>query len=240
MPGSWWDASHTHIHSWDDQRVRQSRAVHIYVEPELFCHDDLSANINGFDVTLDYCTCPDFDSRRFPCKHMYRLAHEYGFFDLGSHIMAAQQVISTLPSYSHYAPPQTPNQAYQVQYPIPVDSAARSHRHGAIILALLFGGVGAHLFYLRKPLLAVLCIAGAWTCISGIVALIQAIAFASTSDAEWRATNMPSGSSYGKDLHRLLFPNWNKLTETTQCTLAVVYVLVVSAIVVLFIYFAST
>lgn len=212
MGRSWWDASHTHIHSWDDQRIRQSRAVHIYVEPELFDHGSLSADINGFYVTLDHCECPDFEKRRFPCKHMYRLAHEYGFFDLGSHIVAAQQVISTLPSYLQ---PVRPNQPRHLTS---VDSVARSHRHTALALALLLGGLGAHLFYQRKPILGILSILSFPFCISVIIAPIVAIIYASTSDAAWRANNMPGGSSYGRDLPGMFLPKWNSMSADNKLT----------------------
>jgi len=35
-------------------------------------------------TTLKECECVDFSKRRFPCKHMYRLAHELGVYDLSS------------------------------------------------------------------------------------------------------------------------------------------------------------
>ena len=44
-----------------------------------------SAEIVGrdgtYDVTLESCTCFDFESRQLPCKHMYYLAHELGYLD---------------------------------------------------------------------------------------------------------------------------------------------------------------
>ena len=36
-----------------------------------------------YTVTLDKCQCADFGRRKLPCKHIYRLAHELGVFDLG-------------------------------------------------------------------------------------------------------------------------------------------------------------
>lgn len=35
-----------------------------------------------YHTTLTSCTCPDFAERQLPCKHMYRLAEELGYFDL--------------------------------------------------------------------------------------------------------------------------------------------------------------
>ena len=44
-----------------------------------------SAEIVGrdgtYDVTLESCTCYDFESRQLPCKHMYCLAHKLGYLD---------------------------------------------------------------------------------------------------------------------------------------------------------------
>lgn len=31
-----------------------------------------------YEVTLDHCTCFDFDAQRGPCKHIYKLAAELG------------------------------------------------------------------------------------------------------------------------------------------------------------------
>lgn len=33
-----------------------------------------------YDTTLDMCTCPDFEERQAPCKHIFRLADELGIF----------------------------------------------------------------------------------------------------------------------------------------------------------------
>ncbi len=33
-----------------------------------------------YHTTLTSCTCPDFKERNVPCKHMYRLANELGYF----------------------------------------------------------------------------------------------------------------------------------------------------------------
>lgn len=44
-----------------------------------------SAKIIGsdgiYDVTLNSCTCYDFEARQLPCKHIYRLASELGYLD---------------------------------------------------------------------------------------------------------------------------------------------------------------
>ena len=35
---------------------------------------------NIYTTSLDMCTCPDFEERHMPCKHIYRLAKELGFY----------------------------------------------------------------------------------------------------------------------------------------------------------------
>lgn len=35
-----------------------------------------------YRTTLVSCTCPDFKERKLPCKHMYRLASEFGLIEL--------------------------------------------------------------------------------------------------------------------------------------------------------------
>jgi len=38
-------------------------------------------NGNSYTVTLNSCTCPDYNKRKRPCKHMYRLAMAIGLID---------------------------------------------------------------------------------------------------------------------------------------------------------------
>ncbi len=35
-----------------------------------------------YDVSLNHCTCYDFDSRQLPCKHIYRLASDLGLLEM--------------------------------------------------------------------------------------------------------------------------------------------------------------
>ena len=35
-----------------------------------------------YDTTLSSCTCFDFEKRKLPCKHIYRLASELGFIEI--------------------------------------------------------------------------------------------------------------------------------------------------------------
>mgnify|MGYP000844520134 FL=1 len=34
-----------------------------------------------YDVTLNSCTCYDFEARQLPCKHIYKLASELGYLE---------------------------------------------------------------------------------------------------------------------------------------------------------------
>lgn len=46
--------------------------------------DSGTAKVSGstgteYTTTLDYCSCPDFDKRSKPCKHIYFLALQMGY-----------------------------------------------------------------------------------------------------------------------------------------------------------------
>lgn len=60
------------------QRIKPEKIIAINPSSE-------SAEITGTDgaysVTLNSCTCHDFNSRQLPCKHIYRLAYELNYFD---------------------------------------------------------------------------------------------------------------------------------------------------------------
>ncbi|MGA9658364.1 MAG: TM2 domain-containing protein, partial [Asticcacaulis sp.] len=56
---------------------------------------------------------------------------------------------------------------------------------GAIILALLLGGLGGHKFYLGQPVLGVVYLLFCWTFIPSIIAFIELIIYAVMSDDEF-------------------------------------------------------
>lgn len=61
----------------DPQELRKNRARHVRVQ-----HLDKSTRtgiINNFRVTETSCTCPDYQERLKPCKHIYRLQMELSF-----------------------------------------------------------------------------------------------------------------------------------------------------------------
>ena len=43
-------------------------------------------SVKNYNVSLHHCECADFSIRKseYPCKHMYRLVHELGYFDLST------------------------------------------------------------------------------------------------------------------------------------------------------------
>ncbi len=71
----------------EDQRVRQRNARKCEIIS--FSEETQTAEFKGsgeksYVATLDSCTCQDFGMRGLPCKHIYRLMHELGRFDLNA------------------------------------------------------------------------------------------------------------------------------------------------------------
>ena len=57
----------------------------------------------------------------------------------------------------------------------------------AIILALLLGGIGAHKFYLDRSGQGILYLLFCWTFIPSLIAFVEAIVYATTSDETFHA-----------------------------------------------------
>lgn len=75
-----WDES---IHNDLEQLKRIASANSLKSSQVQVNKENQSAIIQGsgstpYEVTLNICTCFDFESRQLPCKHMYRLALELG------------------------------------------------------------------------------------------------------------------------------------------------------------------
>lgn len=73
------------LHEEQDQLKRQKSALKLNVQSI-----DPSAQegvINDYHVSLIYCPCRDFAVRGKPCKHIYRLAHELGVFQLSGQLV---------------------------------------------------------------------------------------------------------------------------------------------------------
>ena len=76
-----WDIS---IHDAEGQDVRFDRAMFQKISIVSYDAENGSAQISGshgdlYSVTLDGCTCQDFQRRRLPCKHIYKLAQSRGY-----------------------------------------------------------------------------------------------------------------------------------------------------------------
>lgn len=79
-----WDSA---VHADDAQIERQGRAM---TYPFTFNVNDTAqtarfsstSDLPYYDTSLSCCDCHDFQGRRLPCKHMYRLAAELGVIEI--------------------------------------------------------------------------------------------------------------------------------------------------------------
>lgn len=73
------------IHGQSDQKKRISSAQKAACTPVQVEQDNLCGSFEGghgaYSTTLSLCTCVDFNRRKLPCKHIYRLAMELGLID---------------------------------------------------------------------------------------------------------------------------------------------------------------
>lgn len=82
-----WSAWDYSIHCDKSQTDRQGRAM---TYPFTFSVDKKTKTarfsstsiLPYYDTTLSSCTCADFEERKLPCKHIYRLAKELGVIDI--------------------------------------------------------------------------------------------------------------------------------------------------------------
>lgn len=61
-----WGGWDNQVHVSQDQKIRQARAYEML--------DENSHEMSKYTTTLESCTCPDFQARKLPCKHIYFLA----------------------------------------------------------------------------------------------------------------------------------------------------------------------
>lgn len=78
---------HEGIHGEPEQVKRQMPAMSGSLQPQDIDMNTKSCCFKGsaktpYIVTLSKCTCVDFERRKLPCKHIYRLAHEVGCIEL--------------------------------------------------------------------------------------------------------------------------------------------------------------
>lgn len=72
------------FHDEPEQKSRRERALDVRYTPIVIDRNGegayfRSSDGNEYATTLDSCQCLDFQRRRKPCKHMYRLAMELGY-----------------------------------------------------------------------------------------------------------------------------------------------------------------
>ena len=70
------------IHNSPDQQKRiasakKSTCTPVSLDPSA-CTGTFKGSSGTHTTALDHCSCVDFNRRRLPCKHMYRLAMELG------------------------------------------------------------------------------------------------------------------------------------------------------------------
>ena len=79
-----WDIN---IHEQEAQIERQGRSIHY---PFTFTINEVeevgrfssTSVLPYYDTSLSSCTCVDFQERKLPCKHIYRLAVELGYIEI--------------------------------------------------------------------------------------------------------------------------------------------------------------
>lgn len=70
------------------------------------------------------------------------------------------------------------------------DQSFPKSRTTAVVLAIFLGGIGAHRFYLRKPVSGVFYALMVWTFIPGLLGFIEGIHYLTMSDAEFQARHV--------------------------------------------------
>lgn len=81
-----WKKWGAEIHTTSEQLDRQARAAQKDMTP-ISIEDDRGAfrgSTKDYVTTLLICSCRDYALRRKPCKHIYRLAHELGVYNLNN------------------------------------------------------------------------------------------------------------------------------------------------------------
>lgn len=155
------------LHKWQSQQERQQRAASIDIIVDYVDDEGHVAKIRSFVTSLEECTCPDFEKRHLPCKHMYRLAHELGVYKLNmdpNTLILAQPAANTDTTRAH------------------------KHRITTALIAFLFGSFGLHRFYLRQPLIGLVYVIFFFLFIPLpiLISFIECIVFAFTSDEAWQ------------------------------------------------------
>jgi hypothetical protein len=96
-----WGDWHPSVHKLNHQQARQHRAFTENITVEKVDRQENAAVVNNYQTSLDNCTCPDFQERHLPCKHIYLLARELQKFVLSSEEL---RKFSKLYDYSNIEP----------------------------------------------------------------------------------------------------------------------------------------
>ena len=78
-----WPASYLTCTAQATRRKRSHSVTLSYLDREKARATFISATsygVNKYETSLDVCTCPDFEERHMPCKHIFRLAEELVLF----------------------------------------------------------------------------------------------------------------------------------------------------------------
>lgn len=84
--GSTFGQWHPKVHHGAAQRDRFERSGHEYMELRAYNDETgfgeiYSSSDHTYITSLDDCSCPDFEKRSQPCKHIYFLARKMGYTD---------------------------------------------------------------------------------------------------------------------------------------------------------------
>ena len=108
-------AENKSLHADYYQLQRQQRALDLKLDSIDVVNQ--TGKIKDYDVSLENCTCVDFERRRKPCKHMYRLAIELGIFSVDEEKVSDKLANSSPPRKKIWTP--EPDYEFDFYAPVP-------------------------------------------------------------------------------------------------------------------------
>lgn len=75
---SFWDVAIHFSNEQQDRIKRSGSVILLQYDPESKVAKSCGSNGEVYSTTFSECTCMDFKARQLPCKHMYKLAIQYG------------------------------------------------------------------------------------------------------------------------------------------------------------------
>lgn len=79
---SYWDISIHHEEGQYERIIRSKTVKIIRYNPDSGIAEVDGSKGNVYETSFESCTCMDFTTRQLPCKHMYKLASQYGGLNL--------------------------------------------------------------------------------------------------------------------------------------------------------------